>query len=149
MSLGPGSISPICENAGPRTKTIWPKMALFPDGKQFRFWPNGFRANHIVSTACRPGVIQIALFEGFPNIPHIPPPPPLPDTQWAQIRQQWHRPPKMLRFGMIPNVPKRYVWSAFLTCVRPRKAPPPQVVWAHCFLPLHSPLGTGPHPKAQ
>ena len=28
---------------------------------------------HVVSTACRPGVFQITLFKGFPNIPHIPP----------------------------------------------------------------------------
>ena len=32
------------------------------------------RHRHIVSTACRPRVFQIALFKGFPNIPHIPPP---------------------------------------------------------------------------
>ena len=30
---------------------------------------------HMVSTACRPGVFQIALFEGFPNLPHNPPTP--------------------------------------------------------------------------
>ena len=30
---------------------------------------------HVVSTACRPGVFQIALFKGFANIPHIPLPP--------------------------------------------------------------------------
>ena len=29
----------------------------------------------VVSTACRPGVFQIALFKGFPNILRIPPPP--------------------------------------------------------------------------
>ena len=63
---------------------------------------------HVVSTACRPGLFRIALFEGFPNIPYIPPPP-LPDTQWAQIRQQWHRPRKTLRVGIIPTVPERYV----------------------------------------
>ena len=30
---------------------------------------------HVVSTACRPRVFQIALFKGFPNIPQIPLPP--------------------------------------------------------------------------
>ena len=30
---------------------------------------------HVVSTACRPRVFQIALFKGFPNLPHISPPP--------------------------------------------------------------------------
>ena len=29
---------------------------------------------HVVSTACRPRVFQIALLKGFPNIPHINPP---------------------------------------------------------------------------
>ena len=29
---------------------------------------------HIVSTACKPGVFRIPLFKGFLNIPHIPPP---------------------------------------------------------------------------
>ena len=29
---------------------------------------------HVVSTACRPGVFQIALFKGVPNTPYIPPP---------------------------------------------------------------------------
>ena len=28
--------------------------------------------DHIISLACRPGVFQIALFKGFPNLP--PPP---------------------------------------------------------------------------
>ena len=32
---------------------------------------------HFVSTASTPGVFQIALFKGFPNIPHIPAPPQL------------------------------------------------------------------------
>ena len=30
---------------------------------------------HVVSPASRPGVFQIALFKGFPDIPHIPLPP--------------------------------------------------------------------------
>ena len=54
---------------------------------------------HVVSTACRPRVFQIALFKGFPNIPHIPLPPahsvttneatmaPTPETP-----QSWHIP---------------------------------------------------------
>ena len=29
---------------------------------------------HVISTACKPGVFQIAPFSSFPNIPHIPPP---------------------------------------------------------------------------
>ena len=78
MSLGPGPISPICENAGPRTKTIWPEMALFSDGKQGRSWPNGFRAGQKSQTygrySMQTQVFQIALSEGLPNIPHIPPP---------------------------------------------------------------------------
>ena len=28
---------------------------------------------HVVGTACRPRVFQIAIFKGFPNIPHMPP----------------------------------------------------------------------------
>ena len=30
------------------------------------------QTKHVVSTACRPRVFQIARFKGFPNIPHIP-----------------------------------------------------------------------------
>ena len=60
---------------------------------------------HVVSTACRPRVFQIALFKGFPNIPHIPP---LRDTHRAQIRQKTHR------VGAIPTDPERYLFR-FLT----------------------------------
>ena len=35
--------------------------------------------------------------------------PPLRDTQRAQIRQQWQRPPKTLSVGTIPTVPERHV----------------------------------------
>ena len=54
-------------------------MALFSDGKQGRFWPNGFRAGRKSQTyrqcSMQTRVLQIAPFDGFLNIPHIPPPP--------------------------------------------------------------------------
>ena len=62
---------------------------------------------HVVSTACRPRMFQIALFKGFSNIPHTPPPP-LWDTQRAQMRQQRKQPLKTLRVGMKCNDPERY-----------------------------------------
>ena len=61
---------------------------------------------HVVGTACRPGVFQIALFKGFPNIPTYPY---LSDTQWTQMRQQWIQPLKTLRVGRISTIPERYV----------------------------------------
>ena len=67
---------------------------------------------HVVSTACRPRVFQIALFKGSPNLPHIPYP---WNTQWAQMRQQWHRPPKTHKVGIISNVPERYASSTSTT----------------------------------
>ena len=75
ISLGDGQLVP----AGPGTKTIWPRMALFSDGKQgCFFWPNGFRAGRKTQTygrySMQTRVLQIALFEGFPNIPHMVPP---------------------------------------------------------------------------
>ena len=118
MTLGPESISPICENAGPRTKTIWPRMALFSDGKQGRFWPNGFRAGRKPQTyrqySMQTRAFQIALIKGFPNMPHIPAPP-LQDTQWVEIRQQWHRSLKTLRVGIVLHDPERYPETA-TTC---------------------------------
>ena len=46
-------------------RAVFDQMVLVPDGN----------LKHIVSTACRPRVFRIALFEDFPNIPHIPLPP--------------------------------------------------------------------------
>jgi hypothetical protein len=57
---------------------------------------------HIISSACRSGVFQIALFKGFSNIPHIPPPLPYRiltgHKQDPEIRSAWH----------ICRVPERY-----------------------------------------
>ena len=45
-------------------------------------------------------------FQGLSEYtPHTPHPP--RDTQWAQIRQQWHRPPKT-HVSIIGTVPERY-----------------------------------------
>ena len=41
-------------------------------------------------------------FQIYPTYPY------LRNTQWAQMRQQWHRPPKTQKVGIISNVPERY-----------------------------------------
>ena len=66
------------------------------------------KLKHIVSIACRPGVFQIALFKGFPNIPHIPY---LQDTQQTQMREQWHRPLKTHRIGTDVTVPEKHGYT--------------------------------------
>ena len=68
---------------------------------------------HTVSTACRPGVFQVALFKGFPNIPHIPLPlghsvvtneatmAPTPEN--APCWHDWHRPREIWLIGGIDS----------------------------------------------
>ena len=51
--------------------------------------------HHVVSSACKPKVFQIAFFKGSPSIPHNPPP------QLAQKRQQYKGPRKTLRVDGI------------------------------------------------
>ena len=41
-------------------------------------------------------------FQIYPTYPY------LRDTQWTQMRQQWHRPPKTQKVGRNPGVPERY-----------------------------------------
>ena len=41
-------------------------------------------------------------FQIYPTFPY------LRDTQWTQMRQQWHRPSKTQKVGRFPNVPERY-----------------------------------------
>jgi len=73
----------------------------------------GNNLKHVVSTACRPRVFQIALFKGFPNVPTYPH---LQNTQLAEIRQQWHQPLKTHPVGAISDVPERYVRSIINVC---------------------------------
>ena len=107
MSLGPGYR--YVKMPVPARKLFGLKWPCFRTGNRAVFGQMVFvpdeNLKHISSTACRPGVFQIALFEGFPNIPIYPP---LPDTQRAQIRQQWQRPRKTLCVGMIPTDPETY-----------------------------------------
>ena len=42
-------------------------------------------------------------FQIYPTYPY------LRDTQWTQMRQQWHRPPKTHKVGRFGTVPERYV----------------------------------------
>ena len=84
-------------------------------------------------------MFQIALFKGFPNIPTYPY---LRNTEWAQMRQQWHRPLKTHKVGIISNVPERCVIvtsSITLTysigdMTRPKQRANPNAVQAavHC-----------------
>ena len=60
---------------------------------------------HVVSPACRPGVFQIALFKGFPNIPHIP----LPPEHSVGTNEATMAPtPKTQKVGRFGTVPERY-----------------------------------------
>ena len=102
-----GSLVPLSQCfVGLHTKTIWPKMALFSDGNRAVFGQMVFASDenlkHVVSTASRPSVFQIALSKGFANIPHIPPP--LWDTERAQMRVAvWCPSLRVLGGSLIPR----------------------------------------------
>ena len=65
--------------------------------KQHRHRPKRTKISNMSSVQHADPGVPNSLFQGLSECP----PPPQPDTQWAEIRQQWHQPLKTHRVGTV------------------------------------------------
>ena len=113
--IHPDDLTLICPYVGVLGVGVWCSLSK-TGSQQAKKKPNlstvtaNFRKNMVPDPPPNPNISEkpySRAFQIYPTYPY------LWDTQWTQMRQQWHRPSKNHKVGRFPNVPERYVTHCF------------------------------------